>query len=621
MGANSICASKTRVCPSPNTNCFAFHGIDDEIGLGRASVPRGELLAVKRKLILRNFLSPGDIVMLTAAVRDLHTCHPGRFITDVRTSCPELWEHNPHLTPLREDDPNVEIIDCHYPLIDRSNHAPYHCIHGFADFLSERLRVPVRPTLFRGDIHLSAEEQTWKSTVHELAGRDVPFWIVNAGGKFDFTIKWWDWRRYQQVIDYFRGRILFVQIGELGHYHPPLRHVVDLRGKTDLRQLVRLTYHAQGVLCGVTALMHLAAAVPTRPDRARARAAVIIAGGREPTHWEAYPHHQFLHTIGALPCCEAGGCWRSRTRALGDGESADAPDELCHNVIEDLPACMDLITADEVIRRLETFFRGGANAYLRPIEFAAARRAMARSIEGPRFESTVHLGNFREALTRAAADAQTAAVPVMNGRGVLLLARTMAEAERALNIAKRMRASGCELSAECWHASRWPKELRTRFNAASVTLCDAAVADDPPLSESELRFLALERTSFREVLVIDPGELATLRCESLFQHALYRSSGALFFDERENGARPGAWNLCGMKRPIRTAAANCFLIDRTRWWHVVQLWRWICERQYFFHGYLDGDGAAAQLAFAMFGHEPPLLEISRRQYSRRVLAH
>lgn len=271
----------------------------------------------KRNLILRNFLSPGDLVMLTAAVRDLHQCYPGRFLTDVRSSCPELWQHNPHLTPLREADPRVEQIDCHYPLIDRSNEAPFHSIHGFADFLGARLKLPLRPTLFRGDIHLSAEERRWQSTVHELAGKDLPFWIVNAGGKFDYTIKWWDWRRYQRVIDHFRGRILFVQVGEIGHYHPPLENVVDLRGKTDLRQLVRLIYHSQGVLCGVTALMHLAAAVPTRPDRSTARAAVIIAGGREPTHWEAYPHHQFIHTIGALPCCMAGGCWRARTTRAG----------------------------------------------------------------------------------------------------------------------------------------------------------------------------------------------------------------------------------------------------------------------------------------------------------------
>src|SRR6185503_3169843 len=106
-----------------------------------------------RKLVLKSALSPGDIVMLTAAVRDLHRNYPGQFVTDVRTSCPELWEHNPHITPLQESDRHVRQIDCEYPLIDRSNEAPYHAIHGFADFLSSRLQLNVRPTSFCGDIH------------------------------------------------------------------------------------------------------------------------------------------------------------------------------------------------------------------------------------------------------------------------------------------------------------------------------------------------------------------------------------------------------------------------------------------------------------------------------------
>ena len=60
-----------------------------------------------RKLILRNGQSPGDIVMLTAAVRDLHSTYPGQFQTDVRTACPELWENNPYVTALSDDDPEV----------------------------------------------------------------------------------------------------------------------------------------------------------------------------------------------------------------------------------------------------------------------------------------------------------------------------------------------------------------------------------------------------------------------------------------------------------------------------------------------------------------------------------
>ena len=59
-----------------------------------------EILTRKRKLLLINLLSPGDIMMMTSAVRDLHRAHPGKFITDVYTSVGEIWEHNPYITRL-----------------------------------------------------------------------------------------------------------------------------------------------------------------------------------------------------------------------------------------------------------------------------------------------------------------------------------------------------------------------------------------------------------------------------------------------------------------------------------------------------------------------------------------
>jgi len=315
-------------------------------------------VAGKQKLILRNFQSPGDLVMLTAAVRDLHRAHPRRFLTDVRTSCPDLWENNPWITPLDEKDPGVRKLRCDYPLVHRSNEAPVHFIHGFTEFLSRKLGVPIQPTQFKGDLHVSDLEKSWYSQVRELLGEDVPFWIVVSGGKFDFTAKWWDPRRTQQVVDHYRGRVLFVQVGEDGHHHPPLRDVIDLRGKTTLRQLVRLVYHSQGVLTGVSALMHLAAAVEVKGGRPKNRPCVVVAGGREPSQWEAYPHHQYLHTNGALLCCDNGGCWKSRVRPLGDGDEADK--SLCLDPVGALPRCMDMITAEDVIRRIELYFQGGA---------------------------------------------------------------------------------------------------------------------------------------------------------------------------------------------------------------------------------------------------------------------
>src|SRR5205814_992692 len=136
--------------------------------------------------------------------------------------------------------------------------------------------------------------------------------------------------------------------------HPRLEGAIDLRGKTSLRQLVRPVYHAQGVLCPVTSLMHLAAAIEFKGGGLAWRPCVVVAGGREPAHWEAYPHHQFIHTNGALPCCREGGCWKARTFPLNDGDERDQ--KLCLSVTHGLPRCMDMITAEEVIRRIELYY-------------------------------------------------------------------------------------------------------------------------------------------------------------------------------------------------------------------------------------------------------------------------
>lgn len=335
-------------------------------------------MAKKRKLLLLSHLSPGDTVMLTAAVRDLHAAHPFKFITDVHTSAQSIWDNNPYITKLKWDiqskngkpkfipkEPELEIVRCHYPLVHNSNDRPYHFIHGYTQFLEKKLNVSIPITKFKGDIHLSKLEKSWMSQVEEDPyGLRRNFWIIVAGGKHDYTTKWWDPLKYQQVIDHFQGKLKFVQVGEKHHWHPDLNGVIDLRGRTSMRQLIRLVYHAEGVLCPITLGMHLAAAVPTKPKRPLDRACVVIAGGREGTQWEAYPGHQYIHTCGALPCCELGGCWKSRCQLIGDGDKKD--EHLCERPIQlnpelRIPECMHMITAEDVIRRIELYYQCSNN--------------------------------------------------------------------------------------------------------------------------------------------------------------------------------------------------------------------------------------------------------------------
>ncbi len=120
-----------------------------------------------------------------------------------------------------------------------------------------------------------------------------------------------------------------------------------------------MVYHADGVLCPVTLAMHLAAAVPVKPGVLGRRPCVVVAGGREPPHWEAYPHHQYIHTVGSLACCAEGGCWRSRCQTVGDGDAKDRY-QLCQQPVEvredlRIPRCMAMITPDDVVRRIEWY--------------------------------------------------------------------------------------------------------------------------------------------------------------------------------------------------------------------------------------------------------------------------
>lgn len=335
----------------------------------------------KTAIIFQNYQAPGDILMLSAAIRDLHRCYPNKFITGIETTAREVWENNPYLVNLSPR--RVRILRVGYPLIHRSNQCGLHFIQGFIDDINKKLNLKIRLTEFRPDIHWSKGE-----LCKPLIEGD--YWVIISGGKADFTTKWWDPERYQEVVDRLSDKIKFVQIGGkpagggARHYHPPLNNVINLVGKTNLREAFRIVLHAKGIITPVTCFMHLAAAVGIP--------AIVIAGGREHYTWEAYtdetfhrnmayaaglikrlpgtkkdwyswspekdkhfvPHkfvpHNFFHSIGKLICCRSGGCWKTK---VVEGN----PNQNCVDVVKrpgkvPLPRCLDLISVDMVVNAI-----------------------------------------------------------------------------------------------------------------------------------------------------------------------------------------------------------------------------------------------------------------------------
>jgi ADP-heptose:LPS heptosyltransferase len=186
------------------------------------------------------------------------------------------------------------------------------------------------------------------------------FWLVCSGGKKDFTNKLWGQYNYQQVLNIAVG-VKFVQVGGSEDDHPPLHYAENLVGRTTLRQLFDLCRRARGVLCGVSLLMHVAAALD--------KPAIVIAGGREPVAWNAYPRQQYLHTVGMLPCSSPQGdvgqaCWRSRVVPLGDDTVMDR--DTCQYPVngtptrltrQTMPRCMSMIQPIEVAELLRRYNR------------------------------------------------------------------------------------------------------------------------------------------------------------------------------------------------------------------------------------------------------------------------
>lgn len=256
-------------------------------------------------LELVNEQCPGDVLVMSAAIESLHRTYPREFVTAYDGTAAELFDHNPHVVAKREiDGATWRRVKMQYPLVDHCDARPVHFMQGYTDFLSTVVGKPVPLVVNRPFVYLSPEERGWIPQVEEVLGGRVKYWLVNAGRKDDYPAKWWGTANFQKLVDLLRGKVLFVQIGETGHEHPPLTGVLDMRGKTDTRQLCRMVFHAAGGVGPSTFLQHLCAAFE--------KPYVCLAGGREPLAWQHYPRQATLSTIGATPCTKSRqgvSCW------------------------------------------------------------------------------------------------------------------------------------------------------------------------------------------------------------------------------------------------------------------------------------------------------------------------
>jgi ADP-heptose:LPS heptosyltransferase len=282
----------------------------------------------------------GDAVCLTGAVRDLHLAYPGRFRVHYQGVFPGLIKENPGYLSSMAGPDILRLIVC----VGTDGYGDdAHFFEMWHIALAQAVGVPRIPvTRIGGDIRLSDAE---KRLIPPIVDR--PYWLVWAGGKDDFSVKWWPY--YQRVVDALSDRIQFVQVGHEEHRHPPLKNVINLVGKTGSREMVQLVYRSHGVLGPVSAGIHLAAAVECMPGVER-RAAVVISGGREPVQFIQYPGQKVLCKVGSMPCCARGGCWKSK-------QGADCRFPVRAVDGDEYAKCMVETPASEVIEAISGYLR------------------------------------------------------------------------------------------------------------------------------------------------------------------------------------------------------------------------------------------------------------------------
>jgi len=237
----------------------------------------------------------GDHLLCTALFREMrvrgHTGlwmmsgHPSLFEgnTDVDAVVPTDWRY-PELAQRwggRSIMPNyAEIIESE----DRSVAPERHIISCMCQRAGLTGPVTLRPYMT-----LSPAEKD----AGRLAARQIAIQSSILSASMPIRNKQWKPDRFQEVVENLRHAYTFVQVGS--PRDPQLEGVVDLRGKTSLRQTGAVMSQSLVFIGLVGFLMHLARAVDCR--------SVIVYGGREAPWQSGYSSNENIFTpLDCSPC-------------------------------------------------------------------------------------------------------------------------------------------------------------------------------------------------------------------------------------------------------------------------------------------------------------------------------
>jgi Glycosyltransferase family 9 (heptosyltransferase) len=180
------------------------------------------------------------------------------------------------------------------PQNDRDPEPPRHIAAMMCEKAGVLGSVTIRPYFF---LRQSESEQG------KIAENQIAIQSTTRAAATPLQNKEWLPERFQEVIDSLSRHFNFVQLGSPSD--PKLDNVVDLRGKTSLREAAAILQNSVLFVGLVSGLMHVARAVDC--------AAVIVYGGREQPEISGYVCNRNIRTRPPCsPCWQRNRCDHNR---------------------------------------------------------------------------------------------------------------------------------------------------------------------------------------------------------------------------------------------------------------------------------------------------------------------
>jgi peptidoglycan/LPS O-acetylase OafA/YrhL/ADP-heptose:LPS heptosyltransferase len=280
--------------------------------------------------------SIGDNLLCTAVLREL--ARRGHRQIAMLTPFPELFAHNPHVQVVLPGEialsgslprlgkrlmlPNYNVITDDP---DRDRAPQQHVVAEMCASIGLTGRVEVQPEMFLTPAEAAAGRR---------GARQIAIVSAGAGARVRMRNKEWPADRFQLVADALQASATLIQLGTAAD--PPLEGVLDLRGRTTLREAAAILSHCECFIGIAGFLQHLARAVRCP--------AVIVFGGREDPAMTGYRSNENLYTpVPCSPCWQRNRCDHERICL-----SAITPDDVLAAVARIRARAGDPIAAETV---------------------------------------------------------------------------------------------------------------------------------------------------------------------------------------------------------------------------------------------------------------------------------